>query len=146
MEINNANYEVERSTDGRNWIKIATVLPVPSHEYDYTDNAVAAGLYYYRIKQVDTNGSYNYSIIRVIKLNGDTRLSIWPNPVTNILFVQSNFTKGRFEITDASGKIIKKEIINNTLTTVPLQHLAKGIYTIRLYYNGGMFVEKFIKQ
>lgn len=146
MEINNANYQVKRSTDGRNWIKIATVFPMPLHEYDYPDNAVAAGLYYYRIKRVDTHGSYSYSVIRIIKLMGDNRLSIWPNPVTNILFVQSNVTNGSLEITDVSGKIIRKEIINNALTTVPLQHLAKGIYTIRLYYNGGMFVVKFIKQ
>ena len=145
-EINVASYNVERSMDGRNWIKIATVLPTPLHEYDYVDNALVAGLYYYRVKQVDTNGSYRLSIIRIIKLNVDVRLSIWPNPVSNTLFIKSNFTKGNFEITDVSGKIIRKDYINSTVTTISLQQLANGVYTIRIFYNEGMFIDKFIKQ
>jgi hypothetical protein len=145
-EINNARFEVERSTDSRNWIKLSELQPQSSHEYEYTDNTVTDGIYFYQIKQVDINGHYKYSMVRMIRVNRDHKILIWPNPVTDNLYVQFPYTKGSLEITDMNGRIVRREIITNMVTTVPVQQLARGLYVITIRYDGTVLTEKFMKQ
>ena len=146
QEINNAYFEIQRSADGINWQKVTVVFPHPSHNYESVDNAVAAGIYYYRIKQVDIDGNYKYSIIKAIRTSGDNKIFIWPNPVNDNLYVQTPFATGSMEITDISGRIVRKEIITAKVTTIPVQQLTRGIYVIIVRHDGNMFTEKFVKQ
>ncbi|MBL7723463.1 MAG: T9SS type A sorting domain-containing protein [Chitinophagaceae bacterium] len=144
--INNARFEVERSTDGRNWMRLSVVQPQPSHEYEYMDNSVTDGIYFYRIKQVDVDGAYKYSIVNMIRMNRDNKILVWPNPVTENLFVQTPFAKGSMDIIDLSGRIIRKQIINSSVTTVPVQQLSKGVYFIRIRLQDEVFTTRFIKE
>jgi hypothetical protein len=146
QENNNTRFEVERNTDGRKWIKIATLFQQEPYQYKYTDNSVIDGIVYYRIKEVGINGNNIYSIIQRIILNNDAKLVVWPNPVADILHVQTKFTKGKLQITDITGKIILEGAINNIVTAIPVVQLAGGPYVLRIIYNGNLFTSKFIKR
>lgn len=146
QEINNAWFEVQRSTDGRNWIKLSVQYPQPSHDYKAIDYDVSSGICYYRVKQVDNDGNFIYSTIKAIKINGNNEFSLWPNPVTEYLFIETRLTNGTIEITDVSGKIMQKRIINTTITTLPVHQLAKGLYVVRIKRVGEVFTQKFIKE
>ncbi|MBL7740853.1 MAG: T9SS type A sorting domain-containing protein [Chitinophagaceae bacterium] len=145
-EINNAYYQVERSTDNRTWLIIALVNPNSSHIYIYTDRQPVQGINYYRIRQVDRDGQYTYTSIRLVKISNDKQLFIWPNPVTDHLNIQTPVAWGSIEIYDANGKMIWKKVISSTIQSVPLQNLPSGVYVIQVRYGNDKLAEKFIKQ
>lgn len=65
-ELNNAGFEVERkSSVNENWIKLAMIdgsgTSSALHNYSYTDYITEFGVYTYRLKQIDFDGSFNYS-------------------------------------------------------------------------------------
>jgi hypothetical protein len=66
-EENSAYFQVERSSDGRHFIPIATIKASGNSasviDYNYTDHAPLSGLCYYRLKMVDMDGSVAYSSI-----------------------------------------------------------------------------------
>lgn len=86
-ETNNAGFEIERSQDGRNFVKIGFITgngtTVSACNYAYTDANIESPSYYYRLKQVDYDGSVSYS--NVIEISGimEMRYSLnqnYPNP------------------------------------------------------------------
>ncbi len=64
-ELNNLGFEVQRSIENKNWNTIAFVegagTTTSSQSYGYVDNSISSGKYFYRLKQVDFNGSFEYS-------------------------------------------------------------------------------------
>ncbi|WEK36056.1 MAG: CARDB domain-containing protein [Candidatus Pseudobacter hemicellulosilyticus] len=89
-EVNTAHFEVERSTDG---ISFQSITQLPSnnsagqHRYTSLDRSPAGSILYYRIRQVDLDGRYEYStIVRVNRKTG-ADWAIYPNPVSSFLRV-----------------------------------------------------------
>src|SRR5688572_5296990 len=71
-EVNNSHFEIQRSADGRNWNTIGEVAAGTSaiNKYTFTDrNHSNTGSSYYRLKQVDKDGQFLYSIIKTIHQN-----------------------------------------------------------------------------
>jgi hypothetical protein len=75
QEIDAAHFEVERSVNGGNWNKIATIKATGGEKvithYSYTDRNIGANAAQYRIRQVDVNGQFTYTTIRSVKM-GET--------------------------------------------------------------------------
>ena len=70
QEFNNNNFEVQRSFDGNSWTVISIVMGMGTSgtatQYAYTDKTMKAPVAYYRIRQVDIDGQFEYSAIKVI--------------------------------------------------------------------------------
>lgn len=94
-EINNAFFDIERSTDAASWTNIGQVQGHGTSEvfnsYVSVDNlagVIPSGTIYYRLKQVDFNGKFTYSSIRSVDLsNQGPSVAAYPNPTSNILNV-----------------------------------------------------------
>ena len=88
-ERNISHYEIERSNNGNTFILIGKQLTIDNFEvssYNFDDyNIENDAQYYYRIKQVDTNGTFNYSSIISVKssVNESIAISLFPNPAVN---------------------------------------------------------------
>ena len=83
-QLNIKKYEVERSVDGRNFVKAYTIAATNTNAYNWLDENSFSGANFYRIRNVDKDGSYQYS--QIVKVNMDRNTSgfnIYPNPVTN---------------------------------------------------------------
>jgi hypothetical protein len=80
-EENVVRYEVEKSYDGRSFVKIAAAPAVKSGTYQAMDNSNQANLQYYRIKSIDKNGAFLYS--NIVKVTGSitAAFTVSPNPV-----------------------------------------------------------------
>lgn len=141
-QINNDHYDIERSNNGNTFIKINSVIAVKEggvNNYSFTDNAPLSGNNYYRIKQVDKDGNYQYSSIRQVDLNGAVKYwNLYPNPARNstTLFALNNYSKAAITISDLNGKIIYRSSLNNVVANqqiqIPLQQLSKGVYVIKI--------------
>lgn len=73
------------------------------------------------------------------------RVSLYPNPVTNVLnlIVGSNIENSTYILTDLKGKIIRQGIIDKNVTSINVEYLSKGVYFIKI---AGNEVIKFIKE
>ena len=86
-EVNNQGFEIERSSDGLNFNQIGYVpgfgTTTEPKSYSYSDQSVNTGLYYYRLKQIDFDGSFTYSNVAEVEVSLPTKFSLeqnYPNP------------------------------------------------------------------
>ena len=106
---------------------------------------------YYRLKIVDNDGSFKYTSIVVLKMNGVAgETTVYPSPFNDKLAVNTYVeTKGNvlIEITDGIGrKMIEKntnvDAGNNTITLNGLNQMQEGFYFIKVYNNGKLLQTK----
>lgn len=141
------NYEVQRSDDGINFVKIGSVnavnSPVP-YSYTFTDQSLSKSFYYYRIKIVEKSVAGEYSSVLLLKTNQPSNgiaVKIFPNPVTDWFTVSfENKISGpvTVKITDLTGKEIWKQETETTDTyNLTFSFAGKkpvtGIYIAKLY-------------
>ncbi|MEO1258422.1 MAG: hypothetical protein AAFZ15_06480 [Bacteroidota bacterium] len=86
VEINNDGFSIEKSADGFQWTELSWVEgagnTLERQAYRYVDSSPFNGNNYYRLKQVDFDGSQHYSNILSIKYGDrDGSAVIFPNPV-----------------------------------------------------------------
>jgi len=86
-ESNNYGFEIQRSTDKINFRKIGFLdgsgTTTSPRYYIFVDNTVRSGRYYYRLKQIDTDGAFEYSNILEINAANPETISLkqnYPNP------------------------------------------------------------------
>lgn len=151
-ELNNAGFAIERSTDGSTWTDIAWV---PSgngnsstlRRYRYDDRGAVSydTYYYYRLRQVDFAGTYDYSWISSGKLIGNKQLqfSFYPNPTNGIITVK-NRNNSIITISDILGRIVKTIPIDQTIFDI--SELANGTYFMNVIYTDNQTESfKFVK-
>ncbi|MES2560704.1 MAG: T9SS type A sorting domain-containing protein [Bacteroidota bacterium] len=159
-ETNNSHFEVQRSTDGRNFEAIGRVKGTGNSSrtvnYSFTDReATTSRTTYYRLKQVDFDGKSEYS--RTVSVNNATTKAgigaTLPNPFSSDVNITVNATVA------ASATVIIMDMIGKTHHTSTEQLLAgantinintsdmpDGIYFVRVSYNGETFTQKIVKK
>jgi alpha-tubulin suppressor-like RCC1 family protein len=144
-ETNNKHFEIQRSVDGINFITIGKVNAIGNStittNYSYTDNAPTYGTNYYRLKQVDVDGTFTYSNIEKIKNIKLGGITIYPNPASNALFVDGVKNNSKYCITNLLGEIVLngEYEINKSIA---INKLPRAIYFLKI----DNVVYKFIKQ
>ena len=144
-ELNNSHFEIERSEDGKIFKQIGQIsgkgTTVEETDYQFMDEAIVLGtLYYYRLKQVDFDGQFEYSEIRTAQVKSDTEsMVIYPNPIgigqqLNVRF-QSNDHIAAFFIQDVQGKYVQSIIQDlpskgQHTISIDIAHLAAGTYLL----------------
>jgi hypothetical protein len=119
-EQNSASFEVQRSTDGRQFKRIGQVAAAGNSQtikaYQYTDATPVSPISYYRLKQIDLNGHEAYSPVAIVRLAGATTalpLSIYPNPIVDQATLQWNApTAGpsRWSLMSTTGQVIRQGV------------------------------------
>ena len=142
-EVNNHGFELERSMDGNYWDKITFVQGHGNsnspQNYSFTDNYPPFGKIYYRLKQVDNDGKFEYSNIINVNLNSATDLVLsqnYPNPFNPTTLIEYSLPKNSqvsLKIYDIIGRevaTLKNEFQNAGKHSVTFNgsDLASGIY------------------
>lgn len=142
-EENNQSFVIERSADDMrfkalgNRIGAGTTTEIQT--YHYTDIRPLEGWNYYRLKQIDTNGSFSYSAILSIYYEKGKIFSVYPNPIRqgHPLQIEGTFDeKITFRIVNLNGQMIKESIIYPTNTTIHLPDLPNGVYIYQAIKDG----------
>ena len=141
-EINNSYFTIERSSDAKNFEIVKTVAGAGNStvilKYYSFDEKPLPGISYYRLKQTDFDGSFEYSEIISVKNNSAT-FNVYPNPSDGIS-ININISGDRNEevmvsIYDIKGremfsKNIFKSDEENTFVLLPENKLSPGVYMI----------------
>lgn len=150
-ELNALHYIIERSPDGSNFVSIGTVAAAGNsstvHSYTYTDGQPATGINYYRLKEEDNDGKYQYSNITSVNYNNvATSWSIYPNPVisgnTTIRFDNTgNLSRVLVSVMDLAGRkvVSQQSLVSNGVNhlSVNLAGLQAGLYLVTLHDDKG---------
>lgn len=117
-ELNNDHFNVERSGDGTTWAVIATVAGAGDSQellhYAVLDPAPLNGVNFYRLEQVDIDGTRTLSDIRSVYfgfVQGDGPL-VFPNPGVGDLNVALDLADGAdvsFDVYDGNGRLVLRE-------------------------------------
>lgn len=132
-------YEVERSTEGNNFVKIGTVLGQNLANYNFTDySAKGNSILYYRLKMIDIDGRFKYSDVVVVRFGGSSNSTlIFPNPtngLTKLSFAAPLLEASQIAVYDFSGRLVKqsKITIGTTTANLDLSGLTGGKYAIKI--------------
>jgi hypothetical protein len=118
-EHNNQGFDVEASLDGIAFQKIGFVAGYGSattpHSYRYPDaNAARRGdLLYYRLRQLDTDGTATYSPVRTVRFTGSEgpAFTVWPNPAHDAYTVRLRAARAQTTLVtvhDALGRLVSQ--------------------------------------
>jgi len=131
-ESNNSGFEIQRSTDGSSFIKIGFVsgngTTTEIQNYSYTDSKLSIGSYSYRLKQVDFDGSFEYSSVVNVDLTAPTVFALeqnYPNPFNPSTLISYSIPQNSF----VTLKVY--DIIGNEVATLVNQTQSAGKYDFR---------------
>jgi hypothetical protein len=139
--------ETEYSSDGRTFLPLGSLrLNEAETRYLFRHEKPGVGMHYYRLKITDQQGKVTYSAIRIVDMLGgnNDRIFLYPNPVTDKLYVQSGETIDAYEIIDASGRVVRKQNTGTIQFQVDASVLNRGIYYLKLIKKEKTSIHKFI--
>jgi serine protease AprX len=151
IEANSSHFEIEKSTDGISFKKVGQVkaagFSVGSHRYDLLDKDTSEGVFYYRLKQVDRDLTFEYSKKLTCRRVNKNHVKVGPNPSTgqvNIMMNLANEKKVKFEIINVAGQNVQSLNFDmlkgyNELT-LNLDFLPKGFYSLRAIDNASQIL------
>ena len=136
-------FVIERSKDGRQFQAIGQMEAKGNSEvvqiYRFRDEHPLPGTNYYRIKEVDWDGSNSYSAIKSVWLQGEGQSQIWQNPSGTRIFLkkEKSSTESRLEIYDLQGHLLHRLFLDNRAGDqfLDLPELETGQYAL-LLFNG----------
>lgn len=146
-EHNNDYFELEKSTSGEKFGSVATIkgngTSSMAHHYEYLDTKVSTGTTFYRLKQVDFDGSFTYSNVISVNYEGSFTFSVYPNPATGvevgfqILGIKETNTVGVTLFDELGRKVMSAQVpVDEASGSVdgrfPIDKLADGIYYFRV--------------
>ena len=147
-EQNNSHFDIERSSNGSVFTKIATVKGNNNSSnisnYSVYDDKPLSGVNYYRIKQVDNDGKVTISGIKSITISGQKVIvKTYPNPThgdINFILANNNGAAVTATLTNITGKIVHQEVIQTTTSVSNYKlnlttKLPAGMYVLQLKGN-----------
>jgi hypothetical protein len=151
-ETNSDRFDIERSQNGKNWVKIGSLS---SHKesnvnqyYSFADATPLRGENYYRLKMVDRDETFAYSHIEHLNFNGIAL--VYPNPVSasqNLTFNVGDWSKvSQVKVVNAAGKVIF-EASNALLSGISARNLVAGAYVVQVTHTDGtVSSQRFVRQ
>jgi hypothetical protein len=150
-EINNAYFGIERSSNGMEWEEIGrrdgAGTSYSSTQYGFTDYKPYDNSYY-RLRQVDINGSEEYSEIRMVQFPDPMYLGqmvhAYPNPSNGVISIEPQTQIATsISIYDVTGKLVYQELIKKT---TQIDNLSAGVYILKAQVGDRQEMKKIIVQ
>jgi hypothetical protein len=154
QEVNSLKFDVERSTNGIQFTKIGEQQAAGNSStlktYNFIDAKPETGFNYYRIKQIDSDGSVHYSaIVKVLHTQNIKEAFIAPNPVVDVInLVEPIATNiNTLEVYDSKGTLILRKVVNSAvqLYSLPVTNLPTGKYVLKINYEKSTKSIAFVK-
>lgn len=158
QEVGVRGFEIQRTENiDTGWETIGWIdanNKMAKNRYSWEDRKVEAFIeYFYRLRIIDLNGSYKFSPLRKGKIVGKELVSIYPNPVIDVLTIQSNINAGKsmsIKIYNVNGALqisdfwkIKK---GKSSTELNVESLPPSIYFAEIKLDQNVYIKKFVVQ
>ncbi|MFD2245705.1 T9SS type A sorting domain-containing protein [Pontibacter ruber] len=140
-EDNNDHFAVERSRDGKLFEEIGRVAGKGNSKvlstYTFTDNKPFGSTSYYRLKQVDTDGTFAYSNAVAVEMSYTSEtVKVYPTLTADFLQVELNHQQrsSKLMVVDEQGKLVLERVLSETqsINQVDVRQLHSGMYVLIL--------------
>ena len=158
-EINNDYFAIDRSTDGVNFTEIGTEVGVGNSQteksYQFPDATPLAELAYYRLRQVDLDGTINYHPIITVYLDQPSekpdQLHLYPTFASTIIRVELGFKPKQalsYAVYSPLGQAVRTGSVNadTRLLELPVEDLPAGSYIFSLTDENHRHTARFFRQ
>ena len=163
-ETNNSHFLVQRRTDKGDFENVGRKegfgTSYEAHTYRFQERVSAQGTVYYRLKQVDFDGSFEYSDIKAVKGNNTQKAlalsitGIYPNPFIGQLRMQVSGADDQaitLQLRSISGNLHQQKRLSgarteNEVTWRGLANLPSGTYILTAQTNNNRVVKRIVKQ
>ncbi|MBO6515890.1 MAG: T9SS type A sorting domain-containing protein [Bacteroidia bacterium] len=138
-ELNNSHFEIERAVGNGEYQTIGWPVrgagtTTEVQYYQEMDMNVPNGVIYYRIKQVDFDGNFEYSDVRFVIIDPTTKMLVFPNPANGTVHV--HFKAGRnqeIRLTNLAGQEVDRfQLANEGGLSFETSNYPQGIYFLRV--------------
>lgn len=135
-------YELEKSMDGENFSYI-TSFAGTERSYTTKDNDLFTSTTYYRLKIVDADGNFLYSMVETINAGESANaIRILPGTADDgklRIWVPANTSISCAMVSGADGKMQRKAVMNQStnLAAVDISGMAAGVYNLSVQTNKG---------
>ena len=153
-EKDNDYFEIERSIDGVNFVTIGYVDGAGDSDrridYTFSDNAPESGYCYYRLSQVDFDGTRAYADkVISVQYTGDevAQLTIVPNPTDGRFRVSAtgSMAGGVVQLLSQTGNVVRTVNVDSFDATLDISDLPSGIYLLRFVSDSKILQQKVVK-
>ncbi|UAY52317.1 M4 family metallopeptidase [Ferruginibacter albus] len=157
-EYGNKGFEIEKSYDGTSFQDIGFVFgatnSLMTNTYSFDDNVRLSSVQYYRLKQVDENGTVTYSKTIAIKTSSIQELNLLSvtNPFNSRINLDFNKAVNgvvKIDLMDITGKTILKAQQSSSSNTISFNinsKLSSGSYILKVMNGTDTFIRKLLKQ
>ena len=147
-EKNSAHFEVQRSATGEAYETIGRVAAQGNssslREYDFTDARPLAGLAYYRLRQVDTDGTTAYSPVATARRGAEV-VAIYPNPTADAVTLPASLGPVRYRVLNSLGQTLASGQATGG-DRLDLSKLPQGAFFLELTDNAGRHTQRLTRQ
>ncbi len=147
-EENNDYMAVERSQDGQKFFEIGKVkgagTTIEAQEYSFVDAAPKAGVNYYRLKQVDFDGTMEYHKVVAVSIKGASSTSVYPTLASEVVNVNLEGT-ATLTVRNVAGAVVK-QVKATDFATLNVADLAAGTYFLLVETDSNVETVRFVKQ
>jgi hypothetical protein len=154
-ESNNSHFEIERSSDSRNFSKIGEVRGAgttnQTQNYQFIDEKPLTGINYYRLKQVDFDGTSELSKMITVRFGHTKSIHVVPTLVTDLINVElsesANDQDGTWQVFDINGRLVASGIISTDAPqfTADLSQIELGLYLLHVQFGTEVITERIQK-
>ncbi|MES2559108.1 MAG: autotransporter-associated beta strand repeat-containing protein [Bacteroidota bacterium] len=150
QEINSKQFDVERSADGKRYNTIATIAAGGNTNklVNYTAmDAHPMRSNYYRLKQVDHDGTFTYSQVEYVMMEEVAGARLYPIPAKETLTIEHDNVLSNISIIDITGKTVLSNKGGMAIYNLDVSSLHTGVYIVEYTdETGNVFREKFTKE
>ncbi len=155
-ELNNSHFSIEKSQDGFNFREVGIVngngTTNETHDYEFVDKTPFSGTNYYRLKQFDFDGRFEYSKVVSVDFGREGGVRLYPTIASTELYLQLDKKaaneSGIIHVFNQNGMLVKSQNFEaeSLNLTIPVYGLPNGHYFIRLETADFASILRFIKQ
>lgn len=152
-ELNNDFFTIERSIDGLEWSVIGELEGTgDSHvrlDYQFIDFNPMPGLSYYRLKQTDFDGQFEYFDPAVLLYEPDNLFKVFPNPAQNVLNLttSSNLEDATIIIKNLNGQQEQVfPLVNSHQAEMDVSSLPPGVYVLEIVFPESTLTRRILKK
>jgi hypothetical protein len=136
-ETDSDHFEVQKSRDGKKWDAVGVVAASSNSNsessYQWKDSFPSVGRCFYRLKMIDADHSFTFSRIISIELKKQLlKTRLYPNPVADVLHVDSESSINEVEIFSEKGTRVMLVTDVRGISTLDLHELSPGNYVVNL--------------
>ena len=150
-ETNNAAFEIQRMNDGE--LEFITIGELPGggnstsiRNYEFVDNSIEwrSEKAYYRIKQIDYDGKFEYSKTAVVVNKASYKVELFPSPTVDFINVRVAYDEPvEIRIVNSNAALVYSETFQDK-TVIDLKGLAAGVYYVKLQFGVNLRTHKIV--